>query len=381
MPVQYNGCENRTDLCYKRTGTLPNPFFNRATYFQSLEGYHRFDELVMDADAKTVDKAIDGCLNHIQYRAQSRTASKSALEIPGEYTTKYFPAVYEALEQRGLVVPFEILEKTPLLPAHNASLWMSFTYLQIKIDIAMASHGINDPKSISLDPQNKSILHDISLQDIMPRRSHQLHSLRRKLTTAENQNLTRHDNDTLLQSYTDNNKKDTEQENVKLAEIKMGEKEKEKVFHSTLPAFSINSEELFLASMIERESDTYNLHLTTFLLSHNMAVNDNIPDKISQIQMNKENIISWSKAIVNFNNTDYSSLGRRLKKPKYSCRIRLTSFHPTSTVTGLYVYVCMYCVYLCMYECMYVCMCLYLYVRTCVCVYVIMYVCVCIADS
>ena len=363
MPVQYNGCINRTDLCYTSTGGLPNPFFNNATYFQLLEGYHRFDELVMDADAKTVDKTIDGCINHIQYRAQLRTASKSALEVPGEYTTKYFPAVYEALEQRGLVVPFEILEKSPLLPAHNSSLWMSFTYLQNKIDIAMASrsHGINDPKSISLDPQNRSVLCDISLHDIMPRRSHQSRSLRRKLTSADDENLTRQDNDTLLQFYTDNEKKDMEQENAKLAEIEIGEEEeeteKEKVLHSTLPAFSIDSEELFLASIIERESDTYNLHLTTFLLSHNMAVNDHIPSKIGEIKMNKRNIISWSKAIINFNNTVYSSLGRRLRKPKYSCRIRLTSFHPTSTVTGVCV-----CVRVCVRVYVLVCICVRVYV-------------------
>ena len=352
MPVQWNGCANRTDLCYTSTGKLPNPFHNPSINYQYLKGYHRFDELVMDSDAKTIDKKNGGCLNHIQYRDQKKTASKSASEVPGEYTTKYFPAVYEALEERGLVVPFEILETTPVLPTNNSSLWMSFAYLQTKIDIAMASHGINDPKSISLDPHDKSILCDISLQDIMPSGSHQSHSSRRKLTSASNQNLTRRGNDT-LQSYADNEneRKDMKQENVKLAEVKKGEgeakEEGEKVLHSILPAFSINSEELFLASMIERELDSYNLHLTTFLLSHNMAFNDNIPNKISEVQMNKENIISWSKAIINFNNTVYSSLGRRLNKPKYSCRIRLTSFHPATTVTGVYLFVRV-CVCVCM---------------------------------
>ena len=42
-----------------------------------------------------------GILNHIQIRRSHVKASKEAVAVPGEYATKFFPKIYDVLDEKG----------------------------------------------------------------------------------------------------------------------------------------------------------------------------------------------------------------------------------------------------------------------------------------
>ena len=103
---------------------------------------------------------------------------------------------------------------------------------------------------------------------------------------------------------------------------------------ATLPAFSTDGSEVFLASMIERQADSWDLHLTTFLLGREILQSDPYGLKATRIRPEKETIINWSKVIVAAYNATHPPIGEAPKTPEYFCKIKASSGGDSYMVKG-----------------------------------------------
>ena len=109
---------------------------------------------------------------------------------------------------------------------------------------------------------------------------------------------------------------------------------------TSLPAFAVDKSDLFLGSMIERESDSWSLHLTTFLLNQNKihnhdtqnSNNHNTPH-IHKVRNDRDTLLSWSQAIIAFNRTAHLNI-EGAPNSKYFCRIQASSDSQSYTVPG-----------------------------------------------
>lgn len=255
--------------------------------------------------------------------------------VVGEYKSKYFPFVYEALEERGLAMSLEIPEIAYMSDIRPQSKWMLFSDLQSKIKTAQQSAKHSRGK-IWLDSSNLvSPLSGISLHSILPVSnitSISIHDRRRNINN--NNNNKKHNNDN---NHNNNNHHDNDNNHNKNNDINQytaKSVEKNDFEYSTLPAFSYDRSELLLASMIERESDSFNLYLTTFFLSHQMILTDTSLRKIKKVRPDKQTLLSWSKAILCFPSILYARSGVRNTTPRYYCRIKASNTDKSYTVQG-----------------------------------------------
>lgn len=102
----------------------------------------------------------------------------------------------------------------------------------------------------------------------------------------------------------------------------------------SLPAFAKDGSEMFVASIIEREADSWDLHLTTFLLYRDILNQDDKGQKASRIRPEKATIINWSKVIVAAYNAAHPPIGEEPKAPEYFCKIRASSGGVSYMVKG-----------------------------------------------
>ena len=159
----------------------------------------------------------------------------------GDYQSGYFPSVYDALDKRGLAMSLEIPERACILEIKPQGNWMLFTDLQSKIKTAQLSEKRTGAQ-VWLDPLNlDSPLSGISLQSILPVQ---------KVISSSKYNRRRQGNNR-TESNNGNSHRSVDEKDLE---------------YFTLPAFTRDKSDLLLASMIERESDSYNLYLTTFFL-------------------------------------------------------------------------------------------------------------------
>ena len=289
LPPEWNGCKDKTDYC--STDALQRDGMDTDSAGRTFFG-HRFDDVVQLTDSKIIESKSEGVLNHVQYHRAHLQASNESAQVKGEYATSLFPAVYEELEKRGLVMPMELPERAvkPHPPLEKS--WLDFTDLRKRVE--EAAEKCLPWKVDHIDSLNLATdVPDIQFEDIVP-----VNLPKRKMSTL------------------DNRRKGDEVDPV------------------SLPAFSTDGTEMFLASMIERESDSWDLHLTTFLLCRDILLLDNIGMKVSAIRPEKEAIISWSKVIVAAYNTAHPQNDRRLETPKYFCKIKASSGGDFYTVPG-----------------------------------------------
>jgi hypothetical protein len=276
---------------------------------------HYFDDLVMKEDSKVIDASSEGVLSKLE-RSDKNSRNfnnkekklKKPVEI-GDYQSRYFPLVYEALEKRGLAMSLEILETASISGIKPQGKWMVFTDLQSKIKAAQLSEKRTGAQ-VWLDPLNlDSPLSGISLQSILPVQ---------KVIPSLNSSRGRQGND----------RKDSNNDNSPRS---VDEKDHE---FATLPAFTHDKSDLLLASMIERESDSYNLYLTTFFLSHQMIRPDESLRRIKKVRPDKNTLSAWSKAILSFPSTSYTPAGIRSDIHRYFCRIKASNNDEFYTVLG-----------------------------------------------
>ena len=291
LPPEWNGCKDKTDFCSKSIVRINDEQIDKTGAIRKLHFDQHFDELVLPRDAKLIKPKSEGVLNHVQYRRLFIQASNESVRVKGEYATSLFPTVYEELEKRGLVMPLELPENgRRTYPPHDQS-WVPFKLINGEVNTA-AARSVSGQGVRGAPLKLPDNLPMIKLDDI-------LHS------------EASHDKESGLFALED-----------------------EPVSPVGLPAFSTDGTEMFLASMIERESDSWDLHLTTFLLCRDILQSDRIGLKATAIRPEKETIISWSKVVVAAYNSAHPQNDSRLEGPKYFCKIKASSGGEFYTVPG-----------------------------------------------
>ena len=299
LPDGWNGCTGSNDLC---DATLPEEA-SRDELGMMRNSVQYFDEHVTIADADIIKPVTEGALSRLHYRMQHVGTSHVKSLMLGDYAGRYFSDVYEALETRGLVMPFELPEKIPRPFLRLASVYMRYPMFTQKIDrVLLAARNSSDGSDVWLDPPGlNTIASKISLKDILP------HSSLFQVTfngtsTGEEQNEPK--------------RIPTSLENV------------------TLPAFASDHSEMFLASMIERQADSWDLHLTTFLLSHFVMVYDRDAMNVQDLYRDRDAIIDWAKASLAFRNATFLKNGARTPNPRHFCKITTKAGDEAYTVEG-----------------------------------------------
>eukprot|EP01039_Chlorochromonas_danica_P006104 gene6104-6721_t len=96
----------------------------------------------------------------------------------------------------------------------------------------------------------------------------------------------------------------------------------------TLPNFSHDLSEIILSSLIERSAQSYDLHLTIFLLCHfTVHLQDNVNQQVF-LRLNPHQLPVWNKVMLNFSKTVYRLPGYRARRPSFSCFMRTIFIHP-----------------------------------------------------
>ena len=314
LPPEWNGCANRTDFCFSGGDFFSRLIIDSNGSVVNFHLNHHFDERVRDEDTKLVDAKVEGVLNHLQFRRPFKSASNVALAKKGEYTASYFSPAYEALERRGLVMLVELPELATKVYPLPDSTWLDYIVLHSKIESAMNTSAVG---AMWLDPLDmNSVLSEISRSDI-------LYSNRsRPLSVDDGAEFSNRKNETI----------ELDQPMVDYSR----EKSLDDSEVASLPAFSTDYSEMFMASMIEREADSWDLHLTTFLMCHSLIIPDNTSRSALRIRNDKETLLSWSRAIVAFKEVRYLLSGAREATPRYFCKIKASDSSPSYTVQGAY---------------------------------------------
>jgi hypothetical protein len=299
LPVEWNGCKDGAEFCM--TGEVPySRQANPAEKVQiDLHLSHHFDQMVTLMDARRINSSAEGVLNHLQYRRQYEIATKAALQQQGEYSLTLFTPVYEALERRGLVMPVELPEREAK-PGGMTRSWLRYhdIYKTIEGDIAAESENKKSAANNGEVGDRFKFLTNIkslppprlSLKDIIQNRTSQTVHQKRKI--------------------------------------------KEDFGLSILPAFTKDKSEMFLASMIEREADSWDLYVTTFLLCHEVLKPEYYFTEHRRIRDDPESLTTWSEAITAFNGTKYEYGGIRTTPLRYTCRITTSSSSAAYDVQG-----------------------------------------------
>ena len=304
LSPEWNGCNDGSEYCVSGEG--PGSRMTKTGDGLRLDFHlnHYFDEVVMLYDGKKINASSEGVLNHLQYRRQYQAASQTALALHGEYTTSHFFPVYEALERRGLVMPIELPERDPE-PSTPTSNWLKFDeYYSAVMNDMVGRNGRTHKESIAVtndkdDGRSDRISNLRPLRRISPQVATQNHTLQTTRPNEKESNTTCDDDLGL----------------------------------PILPAFSKDKSDLFLASMIEREADSWNLHITTFMLCHKISKPGSYYPPSRRIRNDTETLTTWAQAILAFNNTRYED-GVRMSPPRYTCKITASASHTAYTVQG-----------------------------------------------
>ena len=299
LPNGWNGCTSSSDFC---DATLPDEA-SRDELGMTRNSVHYFDEHVTNADADIISPVTEGALSRLHYRMQHVGTSHIRSLKVGDYAGRHFPGVYEALETRSLVMPFELHERIPKPFVRFASVYMRYPMFTKKIDQALlAARNSLDGSDVWLDPPElNTIASKISLKDILPHSS--------LFTATFNSTNTG-------EKQTEPKRKLTSLESV------------------TLPAFANDHSEMFLASMIERQADSWDLHLTTFLLCEKVLVFNKNTGTAEDMYRDRDAIIDWAKASLALKSAKYQRNGARAPFPRHFCKITTKAGDEVYTVEG-----------------------------------------------
>ena len=252
---------------------------------------------------KLISPVTEGALSRLHYRMQHvGTSHINSLKL-GDYAGRYFPGVYEALENRGLVMPLELPERQAKPFVKTVSKFMKYPTLTLKISKALiAGRNSFDGSDVWLDPPElKTILSKICLKDILPHSS--LFQATFNSTSIGEKQIEPKGILTSLESV-------------------------------TLPAFANDHSEMFLASMIERQADSWDLHLTTFLLCEKVLVFNKNTGTAEDMYRDRDAIIDWAKASLALKSAKYQRNGARAPFPRHFCKITTKAGDEVYTVEG-----------------------------------------------
>jgi hypothetical protein len=321
LPVEWNGCTDGSEFCI--SGEVPYSRQAHPTEKEETDLHlsHHFDQLVTVMDARRINASAEGVLNHLQYRRQYEAASKTAQQHSGDYSATLFSPVYEALERRGLVMPVELPEKEGK-PGGLTSSWILFNDVYKSVENDFAAKNKKNKKN-----ENKNANTNENAKETEDKKS-----------AAKNGK----EDGIYFDDFT-NTKPPSSPRRLSLKDIIQNrttqtvhtkKKNNEDFGLSILPAFAKDKSEMFLSSMIEREADSWDLYVTTFLLCHQVLKPENFFAENRLIRDDPESLTSWSEAITAFNGTKYEYGGIRITPARYTCRITVSSSSAAYDVKG-----------------------------------------------
>lgn len=102
-----------------------------------------------------------------------------------------------------------------------------------------------------------------------------------------------------------------------------------------LPGFADDFTEYVFGGMIEREANSYNLFLTTFMLSHAHLEPNSL--WVTQKRIHPFAKANWNRAISRFRGVTYYPTGERTPSPTFYCRIKESATSVPYVVVGTFV--------------------------------------------
>eukprot|EP01035_Chromulina_nebulosa_P017951 gene17951-23578_t len=263
------GSGSKEELCYKDD-----------TSSQIIKNYHNFGELVNHkGDSKTVDPDNIAMINHLIVYHPDVTASVNALLNKSIYAENYFADVLNDLRSRDL----DLLLVIPKSPEST----------------------FGDPDTGSTDLTKDSRVNEVHVNSIHKwaklYSSDEVKQSDAFASASKSDNFSIHDFHPLPRDFTKH------YDGKKIVQ---------------LPEFAVNYTDYVLSSMLERESDSYTLYLTTFFMCHAL-----LEPKVGASAAGGETIHPqahdvWKQAMINFEQTKYVENGERVQPPFYFCRIQ-----------------------------------------------------------
>lgn len=183
-----------------------------------------FIDVVSVKDRKSINPWTQGVIYHFLVYHEEIEASKSALRNTSEYTNRFYKNVLSDIKSRDIDVYFIDLPNQ---------------YNDVHFDTKYATLVNEKLKKWDILYTKEEIEEDVSTPE----------KLREKLLLLHH---------SANKSYTDFHK------------LPRSFKKRENFRLVTLPDFSVNYTEFAFSSMIERESNSYKLYLTTFFLCHSL---------------------------------------------------------------------------------------------------------------
>ena len=91
----------------------------------------------------------------------------------------------------------------------------------------------------------------------------------------------------------------------------------------SLPSFTRDFSDVLLGSIIERSHDSFQLYVTSFFIQHELLFAPPKGYGFIKIRDDEDTKQSWRRAILAFNDTQYSRTGQRSTSPRYFCHINI----------------------------------------------------------
>jgi hypothetical protein len=224
LPFPWNGCSEeetaRTEFCYRGdksqgVGALNKVSWVNSSYFVDFMRFHAFDEGTMVEDAKRLDIERDAIIYHIQAHRAHLVSNKAALDGPvNEYASRFFGKVLSQLEARGIA----LLQTLPL--SHKRDRVTASAYWEPVIPLLDAKSFFPPGPKMLLPVPGEAVPSEAFWTPPQP--------LIPAVTAAAESGL------------------------------------------ASLPSFSADGLDYVLGSIIERAADSPALHLTAFLLGHDL---------------------------------------------------------------------------------------------------------------
>ena len=256
------------------------------TFKTFIDAVQSFDTSETAGDATVIKRDSEGILSHLAFDKSHMATTQRDGKIRGEYTISYYPAVYEALESRGLVMPIELPEAISKSLNLKETNWIDYEYFLEAIERAVSASAKEENPLIDLG-NSSDIASRIYLKDILPTP----YDVRAKIEV------------------------------------------------SSLPVFARDSSEVFLAGLLERTANSWDLHVTTFMMCHTLLTVYHpwqalVGYRAQKVRNNRETLLPWAKAIYAMKNITYLESGVRAETPRYFCRISSTFNHEPYVVQG-----------------------------------------------
>lgn len=237
---------------------------------------HRFDEQVTAGDGKLVSVQTEGYLLSFNFMASPvPPISSKPNNITNEYTTRFATNVLNALQKRNIdkYMLFPLPESAPLLVAPE---WVDYekTFIYNPEEISMR----DDPDRYVVKSDNGyfHFEHDFARSDIL-----------------------------------------------------------EHPVANVLPMFSVGNTEVILGSLLERNHDNSNLHLTTFFLNQDLLFT--ALKGYGALTISDVNLAKWQTFVSSINRTMYKKSGQRFRWSTYDCRIRNSKNSKVYSTRGMFM--------------------------------------------